>query len=59
MSIETQRERVAYLQNAIREAEKARSKLDPRTSDYHSYTDLSQRIVCMAQELRRIGGHLP
>jgi hypothetical protein len=59
MSIETQRERVAYLQNAIREAEKAKAALDPRTSDYHAYADISQRIVYYAKELRRLGGHLP
>jgi hypothetical protein len=56
MSIETNHERIRYLQRAkCAEAEKA--KLDPRTSDLHAYTDISHRIVYMAMELRRIGGH--
>jgi hypothetical protein len=57
MSIETNRERISYLQRAIQCAEAEKAKLDPRTSDYHAFTDISQRIVYMAMELRRIGGH--
>ena len=59
MSNETQAERREYLRNAIKCAEAEKAKLDPRTSDYHAYTDISQRIVYLAMELRRIGGHLP
>jgi hypothetical protein len=59
MSNETTIERREYLRNAIKAAQAQLDKLDPRTSDYHSRADISQRIVYMVQELRRIGGHVP
>jgi hypothetical protein len=59
MSIETQRERVKYLQRAIQCAEAERAKLDPRFTDHHSHRDISDRILRMAYELKRLGGHLP